>query len=308
MTAFDVRSGLDASLEPTSHAPTDAPRDSSPRGRSRRTFWSRLRHSRQAVAGLVIIAVAVLVSALAPSLAPHDPNLGDGAIRLVAPGSPGHLLGTDDQGRDLLSRVIYGGRSALFISVVAVAVAMAIGTALGLVAGFAGRRTSGLLMRAIDLMFAFPVILVALSLAATVSPGPWVLIGTIVFGGVPYITRIVYAETGIERDKDYVEAARSLGASELTILRTEVLPNIGSSIIIYGTSLVGVYIVLTASLSALGLGIQPPDADWGRMIFEGAKVLVSGSPAVASFPAAAVLLVALAFNWLGDGLRDVLNP
>jgi peptide/nickel transport system permease protein len=241
-------------------------------------------------------------------LAPHDPNLGNGAQRLLAPGAAGHLLGTDDQGRDLLSRLLWGGRFALVISIAGVVIAMLIGTVLGLVAAFAGRRLSGLLMRVVDLLFAFPVILVALSLAAVVSAGPWVLIGTIVFSAVPYVTRIVFGAAKIERNKEYVEAARSLGASGPEILRTEVLPNIGSSILIYGTSLVGVNVVFTASLSALGLGIQPPNADWGRMISEGAKVLVSGSPAVATFPALAILLVALAFNWLGDGLRDVLEP
>jgi len=276
--------------------------------RLRRSPLARLVRSREAVLGLVVIGVVVIVSVLAPLLAPQDPNAGHPDSVLAAVGSPGHLLGTDEQGRDVLSRLIYGGRAALYVSVVSVALALAIGTALGLIGAFAGRRTSGLLMRTIDLLFAFPVILVALSLAAVLQPGPWVLIGTVVFGAVPYVTRIVYAEAKVEREKEYVEAARSLGASEAAILATEVLPNIVSSVVIYGTGLIGVNIVFTASLSALGLGVQPPDADWGRMISEGAKVLVTGSPGVATFPAVAILLVALAFNWLGDGLRDVLNP
>lgn len=274
----------------------------------RRSALSRLLRNPQAVVGLVILLVVVAISVLAPSIAPHDPNQGD-ALDVLAPlNSPGHLLGTDDQGRDVLSRVIYGGRYALLVSILSVAVALAIGTAVGLAAAFAGRRTSGFLMRVIDLLFAFPVILVALSLAAIMKPGFWVLSGTVIFGAVPYVTRIVFAEAKIEREKDYVEAARSLGASEREILRTEVLPNLASSVVIYGTSLVGVNIVFTASLSALGLGIQPPNADWGRMISEGAKVLVTGNPGVATFPAVAILIVSLAFNWLGDGLRDVLNP
>ncbi len=276
--------------------------------RLRRSPLARLVRNREAMLGLTVIAVVVIVSLLASVLAPYDPNAGNPDDVLAAVGSHGHLLGTDEQGRDVLSRLIYGGRSALFVSVVAVAVALAIGTALGLAGAFAGRRASGLLMRAIDLMFAFPVILVALSLAAIVQPGPWVLIGTVVFGAVPYVTRIVFAEAKVEREKEYVEAARSLGGTERTILTTEILPNLVSSVVIYGTSLVGVNIVFTASLSALGLGVQPPDADWGRMISEGAKVLVTGSPGVATFPAAAIVLVSLAFNWLGDGLRDVLNP
>ncbi|GAA2576828.1 ABC transporter permease [Dactylosporangium fulvum] len=276
--------------------------------RLRRSAAARFVRNREALLGLVVLIVMVGVSVLAPWLAPYDPNAGDPDNVLAPVGSAGHLLGTDDQGRDVLSRLLYGGRGALVVSIVSVAVALLIGTLLGLYGAFAGRRTSGVLMRIIDLMFAFPVILVALSLAAIIHPGPWVLIGTVVFGAVPYVTRIVFAEAKIEREKDYVEAARSLGASEATILRTEVLPNLLSSVVIYGTSLVGVNIVFTASLSALGLGIQPPSPDWGRMISEGAKVLVTGNPGVATFPAIAILLVALAFNWLGDGLRDVLNP
>ncbi|ROO85874.1 peptide/nickel transport system permease protein [Actinocorallia herbida] len=276
--------------------------------RLRRSALARFARNREAVLGLLVLALVVLVSVLAPWLAPHDPNAGDAENVLAPIGSAGHLLGTDDQGRDVLSRVVHGGRSALMVSTAAVAVALVAGTALGLFAAFAGRRVSGVLMRVVDLMFAFPVILVALSLAAVLRPGSWVLIGTVVFAALPYVTRIVFAEAKVEREKDYVEAARSLGASESAVVWTEVLPNLVSSVVIYGTSLVGVNIVFTASLSALGLGIQPPDPDWGRMISEGAKVLVTGNPGVATFPAAAILLVALAFNWLGDGLRDVLNP
>ncbi|GIF24045.1 peptide/nickel transport system permease protein [Actinoplanes tereljensis] len=276
--------------------------------RLRRSAAARFVRNREALLGLIVLVVIVGISVLAPWLAPHDPNAGDPENVLNPIGAAGHLLGTDDQGRDVLSRLLYGGRGALVVATVAVAIATVIGTLLGLAGAFAGRRTSGVLMRVIDLLFAFPVILVALSLAAIVQPGPGVLIGTVIFGAVPYVTRIVFAEAKIEREKDYVEAARSLGASEPAILLTEVLPNLVSSVVIYGTSLVGINIVFTASLSALGLGIQPPNPDWGRMISEGAKVLVTGSPGVATFPAVAILLVALAFNWLGDGLRDVLNP
>jgi peptide/nickel transport system permease protein len=276
--------------------------------RLRRSFAARFLRSREAMLGATVIGLVVLVSLLAPLLAPHDPNQGNALQVLADVGAPGHPLGTDDQGRDVLSRLIYGGRAAIVVSVVSVLVALLIGTTLGLLGAFAGRRASGLLMRVIDLMFAFPVILVALSLAAILQPGPWVLIGTVVFGATPYVTRIVFAEAKIEREKEYVEAARSLGASRREILFGEVLPNLVSSVVIYGTGLIGVNVVFTASLSALGLGVQPPDADWGRMISEGAKVLVTGSPGVATFPAAAIVLVSLGFNWLGDGLRDVLNP
>lgn len=293
-------------MSSTIEATTDARFTDPPR--LRRSATARFVRNREAMLGALVLGAIVLVSLLAPLISPYDPNAGNAETVLLPTGSSGHLLGTDEQGRDVLSRLLHGGRSALVVSVVSVAVAVTIGTVLGLLGAFAGRRFSGALMRIIDLMFAFPVILVALSLAAMVQPGPWVLVGTVVFGAVPYVTRIVYAEAKVERDKDYVEAARSLGASEYEVLRREVLPNLASSVVIYGTSLVGVNIVFTASLSALGLGVQPPEADWGRMISEGAKVLVTGSPGVATFPALAILLVSLAFNWLGDGLRDVLDP
>ncbi|SIR69243.1 ABC transporter permease [Williamsia sterculiae] len=276
--------------------------------RLHRSGFARFVRNREAVLGAVVLAMVVIVSVIAPVLAPEDPNATDPDDVLAPIGAPGHLLGSDDQGRDVLSRLLYGGREALVVAVVAVAVALLLGTVLGLLGAFAGRRTSAVLMRIVDVLFAFPVILVALSLAAVVQPGAWVLMGTVIFAATPYVTRIVFAEAKVEKEKDYVEAARALGASGPTILRSEVVPNLITSVVIYGTSLVGVNIVFTASLSALGLGVQPPEPDWGRMIAEGARVLVTGNPGVATFPALAILLVALAFNWLGDGLRDVLNP
>lgn len=277
-------------------------RTSAPRRRSRR------RANAQVTLALVIIASFVLLSAFAPVLAPYDPDLADGGIKYLGIGERGHLLGTDDQGRDILSRLIWGGRTSLIIAALASFTATVLGSALALVAGFSNDKVAGLIMRTIDIMFAFPVIIIALVLAVIFSPGTPVVILSIVFAAIPYVTRVVFAEVKLQRGREYVESAESLGAGFFAILLREMLPNVIGQIVVYGTGLVGGMIVFSSSLSALGIGVQPPTADWGRMISEGAKVIISGDVHVALLPGLVVLLVALAFNWLGDGLRDVLDP
>lgn len=269
---------------------------------------SRRRRNTQVTIAVVIIAVLVLVALLAPWIAPHDPVRGDGANKYLPLGSDGHLLGTDDQGRDILSRLIWGGRTSLLVAFVASFAATIIGSALALVAGFSGDKPAGLIMRSIDVMFAFPVIIIAVVFALVFDPGAFVVILSIIFAAVPYVARVVFAEVKQQRGREYIEAAESLGAGLPSILFREVLPNVVSQIVVYGTGLVGGMIVFSSSLSALGIGVQPPTADWGRMISEGAKVIISGNVYVALLPGLAVLLVALAFNWLGDGLRDVFDP
>ena len=271
--------------------------------------WSRLRSHRLALASLGFIALALLVSALAPWIAPYDPNaVADPSLRLLPPGTPGHLLGLDGQGRDLLSRVIWGGRASLLSTIAPVALAVLLSLGLGLFAGYTRGRASALVMRVVDILFAFPMVLLAIGLATALGPGFWTIALTIVFSATPYLTRVVYAGVRAERDKEYVEAARALGASTSTLLFSEILPNVATAAVVYGTTLVGSMIVFLSGLSFLGLGTQPPTADWGRMVSEGAQVLVLDAPHVATVPALAIVFVALAFNWLGNGLRDVLDP
>ncbi|MDM0035148.1 ABC transporter permease [Variovorax sp. J22P271] len=271
--------------------------------------WSRLRSHRLALASLGFIGLALLVSAFAPWIAPHDPNaVADPSLRLLPPGTPGHLLGLDGQGRDLLSRVIWGGRASLLSTIAPVAIAVLLSLALGLFAGYTRGRASALVMRVVDILFAFPMVLLAIGLATALGPGFWTIALTIVFSATPYLTRVVYAGVRAERDKEYVEAARALGASTFTVLFAEILPNVATAAVVYGTTLVGSMIVFLSGLSFLGLGTQPPTADWGRMVSEGAQVLVLDAPHVATVPALAIVFVALAFNWLGNGLRDVLDP
>lgn len=269
---------------------------------------TRLTADRLVFASLLFILFAILVSIAAPWLAPHDPNAADATLRLVPIGTPDHLLGVDAQGRDIFSRIIWGGRSSLLASILPVVAAVAFSLALGLTAGYTGGRWSSFIMRVIDLAFAFPMILLAIGLATAFGPGLWTVALTIIVSATPYLTRVVYAEVRAERDKEYVEAARALGASRFEILTREILPNVATSVLVYGTTMIGGMIVFSAGLSFLGLGAQPPTADWGRMVSEGAKVLILGSAHVATVPALVIVAIALAFNWLGDGLRDVLDP
>ena len=269
--------------------------------------WQRLRTHKLALASLAVIVLALLLSTLAPWIAPSDPNAADPALRLAPPGTPGHLLGLDGQGRDLLSRLLWGGRESLLSTIAPVAVAVLISLALGLFAGYTRGRAAALVMRVVDILFAFPMVLLAIGLATALGPGFWTIALTIVFTATPYLTRVVYAGVRAERDKEYVEAARVLGAPTRTVLLREILPNVATPAIVYGTTLVGSMIVFLAGLSFLGLGTQPPTADWGRMVSEGAQVLVLDAAHVATVPALAIVAVALAFNWLGNGLRDILD-
>lgn len=269
--------------------------------------WQRLRTHKLALASLAVIVLALLLSTLAPWIAPYDPNAADPALRLAPPGTPGHLLGLDGQGRDLLSRLLWGGRESLLSTIAPVAVAVLISLALGLFAGYTRGRAAALVMRVVDILFAFPMVLLAIGLATALGPGFWTIALTIVFTATPYLTRVVYAGVRAERDKEYVEAARVLGAPTRTVLLREILPNVATPALVYGTTLVGSMIVFLAGLSFLGLGTQPPTADWGRMVSEGAQVLVLDAAHVATVPALAIVAVALAFNWLGNGLRDILD-
>lgn len=273
--------------------------------RRRRSRW---RVNAQVATAAVIIAVVGLASLLAPVLAPYDPDLADGSIKYLGVGAPGHPLGTDEQGRDILSRLIWGGRTSLIVAFLASAASTVIGSVLALVAGLSNDRVAGLVMRTVDIMFAFPVIMVALILAVILGPGTPVVVLSIVFSAIPYVARVIFAEVKLQRGREYVEAAESLGSGFLAVAFREVLPNVLGQIVVYGTGLVGGMIVFSSSLSALGIGVQPPTADWGRMISEGAKVIISGNVYPALLPGLVVLVVALAFNWLGDGLRDVFDP
>jgi len=272
------------------------------------TFLQRLVRHKLTLAGLLILLTAMGLSLLAPLIAPYDPLQAFDGLRLAPPGTPGHLLGLDNQGRDMLSRIIWGGRSILMASILPVIFAALLSLALGLLAGFRAGAFSELIMRTMDILFAFPMVLLAIGLSAVLGSGYSTVIITLICSVVPYLTRVVYRDTRTEIAKDYVEALRAQGASNGDILFREILPNVATPLLVYTTSLLGGMVVFLAGLSFLGLGIQPPQADWGRMVGEGAQMMILGAPHIATAPAVAIVLLSLSFNWLGDGLRDLLDP
>jgi len=268
--------------------------------------WSRFRRNRLALIGLALVVVLALSAALAPWLAPYDPTRQSLVEKRTRPGAK-YWLGADEFGRDILSRVIYGSRVALLVGVLSVLIALTGGMLLGTIAGFAGGWLDTVMMRGIEILLAFPYLLLALAIVAALGPG--VLNTTIAVGiwGVPAVTRIVRGAVLALRETEYVAAARALGAAAPAVLRRHVLPNILPGIVVYATLFMANAILLEAALSFLGLGVQPPTASWGLMVSTGRDVLLV-APHVATVPGVAIMVAVLAFNLVGDGLRDALDP
>jgi ABC-type dipeptide/oligopeptide/nickel transport system permease subunit len=268
--------------------------------------WSRFRRNRLALVGLGLVIVLALTAALAPWVAPHDPTHQSLIEKRTRPGAK-YLLGADEFGRDILSRVIYGSRIALLVGLLSAAIAVAGGLLLGTIAGFAGGWVDAVMMRAIDILLAFPYLLLALAIVAALGPGA--LNTTIAVGiwGVPAVTRIVRGSVLALRETEYVGAARALGAPVTALLARHILPNVVPGLIVYATLFMANAILLEAALSFLGLGVQPPTASWGLMVSTGRDVLLV-APHVATVPGVAIMVAVLAFNLVGDGLRDALDP
>ena len=278
------------------------------RGRSSVAEAARMfRRSGSALFGLVLVVVLGLAAALAPLLAPHDPNLIDTARRLARPLTAGHLLGTDEFGRDLLSRLLYSARTSLVMGLAATALAAAAGSALGLLAGFVGRWVDQLVMRSIDTLMAFPYFLLAIAIIATLGPGLVNGMVAVAIVNIPFYGRIVRATVLAVKQTEYVEAARALGLSELRLSLSHVLRNCLAPIVVAVTLNVGGMITALAGLSFLGLGVQPPTSDWGSML-SSSRQYMNVAPHVAALPGLAIFLAVLGFNLLGDGLRDALDP
>jgi len=262
---------------------------------------------RQAVVGVVIIAIAGGAALLAPLISPWDPLSAGGAERLSPIGTPGHLLGTDEQGRDILSRLIWGGRASLLVGILPTVAAGLVALALGLSAGSAGGITDHVIMRALDVFFAFPLVLLAIAIVGVIGPGMQNQMFALAVVLVPYSTRVVRTATLSVKPLEFVEAARALGASRARLLARHLLPNVLPPLVVYTTTLVGMMIVASAGLSFLGLGVQPPTPDWGVMVGNGRLVLYRAAH-VATIPGIVIVVVALAFNFVGDGLREALDP
>ena len=277
--------------------------------RSGARFWrlkSFARDRGALVSGLFLLAV-VLAVLFAPLIAHYGPDEAENLARYKPIGTPGHILGTDQQGRDMLARLLFGGRASLLVGVVPTLVAGAIGLGLGLTAGFVRGLVDQIIMRCLDVVFAFPMVLLAIAIAGSMRPGVLTEILAITIVLIPYFARLARTATEGVTPMPFIEAARAAGGAPMTIMVRYVLPNVFSPVIVYATTLMGLMIVVGSGLSFLGLGVQPPTADWGAMVAEG-RVVLRRAPHVTILPGCAILVVSLAFNFLGDGVRDALDP
>jgi len=272
----------------------------------------RLRRLRFIAVGSTIVLLAIGCALLAPWLTPHDPFLQEVSARLIPPvwdagGTWTYPLGTDPLGRDLLSRIIYGARVSISAGALAVLVAMTLGVLMGLVAGYYGGAVDTLISNLVNVMLAFPFLLLALAAIAVVGPSFGNMIVVLGATGWPIYTRVVRAETLKYRERDFVQAARALGLGSPRIIRAHVLPNLLNTIIVMASLEVARMIILESFLSFLGLGIQPPTPSWGAMLGEG-RVYMLTHWWLAAFPGLAIFITTLGINLFGDGLRDVLDP
>ena len=277
--------------------------------RSGAHFWrlkSFARDRGALVSGLFLLAV-VLAVLFAPLIAHYGPDEADNFARYKPIGTPDHILGTDQQGRDMLARLLFGGRVSLLVGVVPTLVAGAIGLGLGLTAGFVRGLVDQIIMRCLDVVFAFPMVLLAIAIAGSMRPGMLTEILAITIVLIPYFARLARTATEGVMPMPFIEAARAAGGAPMTIMVRYVLPNVFSPVVVYATTLMGLMIVVGSGLSFLGLGVQPPTADWGAMVAEG-RVVLRRAPHVTVLPGCAILVVSLAFNFLGDGVRDALDP
>jgi peptide/nickel transport system permease protein len=273
--------------------------------------FKRLLKRKIVLFSLAVITLIVSSAIFAPLLAPYDPNFQfeQGLTLQGAPIAPNSefLLGTDLLGRDLFSRLMYGARTSLFIGLLANGFAVLLGTFIGVVAGFVRGRTGSVIMRFTDLMMAFPALLLAITLAAIFAPSLFIVALVIAMVNWVQIARVIYTQTISISEKEYIEASRSLGATNTRILRRHVLPHLAPFVMVWATLGISTTVLLEATLSFLGIGVRPPTPSWGNIIFEN-QTYFSTAPWLVFIPGFAIILLALAFNFLGDALRDELDP
>ncbi|KQT42094.1 peptide transporter [Aureimonas sp. Leaf454] len=275
-------------------------------------FWFYFSVNKGAVIGLAVFAAIVLIAIFAPWLAPHDPAIQDRSALLVPPvwqdgGTWTYILGTDAVGRDLLSRLIYGSRFSLFVGVIVVSIAVSTGIVLGLLAGYVGGWVDTLIMRVMDVILAFPSLLLALVLVAILGPGLGNAMIAIALVLQPHFVRLTRAAVLAEKNREYVIAARVVGAGPIRLMVSTILPNCLGPLIVQGTLSFSNAILEAAALGFLGMGAQPPTAEWGTMLAE-AREFVLRAWWVVTFPGLAILITVLAINLVGDGLRDAMDP
>jgi peptide/nickel transport system permease protein len=268
---------------------------------------SRLFRNRMLVFGLALVALWILLAVLAPLISPYGPNTPDMAVRLTGP-SWRHLMGTDEYGRDILTRVLFGARISVFVAVMSSIVSVAIGLPLGLYAGYRGGFAAEVVMRLMDILLAFPSLVLALAIGAAVGPGVAGEIAAIGLVNIPVYARQAQSQTAAVRQLTYVESALAQGSSFPRLAWRHILPNMFTPVLVSATLGLGFAVLTAAGLSYLGLGIQPPTADWGSMISDGSQYVVTGQWWMSVFPGLAIMSLVFAFNTAGDGLRDLLDP
>jgi len=268
--------------------------------------WKRLRRDPVTIVCALILLMMLLAILFAPLIAPHDPYQGSMLRRLRPIGTPNHVLGTDELGRDMLTRLLHGGRLSWFMGITPVFLAFVIGTFLGVLAGFAGGKVNMAIMRTTDVFYAFPSVLLAVAISGALGAGivNAILALTLVF--IPPIIRVAESVTTGVRNLDFVEAARASGASAFTIVRVHVLGNVLGPIFVYATSLISVCMILASGLSFLGLGTRPPEPEWGLML-NTLRTAIYVQPWVAVLPGACIFVTSICFNLLSDGLRQAMD-
>ncbi|MFA6266844.1 MAG: ABC transporter permease [Pseudolabrys sp.] len=270
------------------------------------SVFSRLVKDKVAMVALAVILIIVLAAIFAPYVAPADPFKGSMLRRLKPIGFPGYPLGGDELGRDMLSRLIYGGRLSLFMGVFPVLCAFVVGSGIGVFAGYAGGWINTVVMRIIDIFFAFPSVLLAIALSGALGAGILNSIVSLTIVFIPPIARVAESVTTQIRTRDYVEAARVSGAGAFTIVRVHVLGNVLGPIFVFSTSLISVSMILAAGLSFLGLGVKPPEAEWGLML-NTLRTAIYSQPMVAALPGFMIFLTSISFNLFSDGLRTAME-
>lgn len=268
--------------------------------------WHKLLRDRVSVACMIVLALIILSAIFAPLLTSYDPAVGSVVQRLKPPLTDGYILGTDELGRDMLTRLLYGGRMSLIMGILPVLLALLIGGTLGTVAGFVGGWTNTIIMRATDVVFAFPSILLAVAIAGALGSGLLNALIALTVVLIPPMVRVTESATTQVRSLDFVEAARASGAGGLTIIRVHILGNILAPIVVYATSLLSVAIIMAAGLSFIGLGTKPPTPEWGLML-NTLRSAIYSQPLIAALPGVFIFAVSLSFNLLSDGLRSAMD-
>ncbi|MDK3074986.1 ABC transporter permease [Sedimentitalea sp. JM2-8] len=270
------------------------------------TVWRNLRRDPVAAVCMIVLALIFAGAIFAPLLTRYDPAVGSIVSRLKPVGTEGHILGTDEQGRDMLTRLLYGGRMSLLMGTVPVLLALVIGGSLGTIAGYFGGRLNTVIMRAADVLFAFPSVLLAVAIAGALGAGVGNALVALTIVLIPPLLRVTESAATQVRALDYVEAAQASGAGSLTIIRVHVLGNMLGPVLVYSTSLLSVAIIMAAGLSFIGLGAKPPTAEWGLML-NTLRTAIYSQPLVTILPGLFIFLVSLSFNLLSDGLRSAMD-